>query len=114
MRVRVLDNCSAYFNHGIVLLGQGEHVKGELALHLLRTGANVDPLDDDAKAAYSGNAASEGPAEVSEDSTSADILAWVGQDPDRAAEALAAEQGREKPRSTLVKQLEKLASAGEE
>lgn len=113
MRVRVLEKCSAYFNHGIVLLEEGQQVKGELALHLLRTAANVDPLDDDATAACSSNTASDGP-EVSEDSTAADILAWVDQDPHRAAEALAAEQGREKPRSTLVKQLEKLAAASEE
>lgn len=36
------------------------------------------------------------------------ILAWVDGDRDRAAQALAAEQGREAPRSTLVAALEKL------
>jgi hypothetical protein len=37
------------------------------------------------------------------------VLAWAGTDPARAAAALAAERGREKPRSTLVTALEKLA-----
>lgn len=39
------------------------------------------------------------------------VLAWVGEDKERAARALAAEQARDKPRSTLVGQLEKLAQA---
>jgi hypothetical protein len=36
-------------------------------------------------------------------------LAWVGEDRERAAEALAAEEARDKPRSTLVRDLTKLA-----
>lgn len=114
MRVKVLEGCSTYFNYGIVILEEDEEVKGQLALHLIETGANVDPLDEDAKAVRASGTPVEGPVEVPEASTAADILAWVGQDADRAAEALAAEQDREKPRSTLVKQLEKLAAAGEE
>lgn len=39
------------------------------------------------------------------------VLAWVGDDAVRAALALEAERLREKPRSTLVGQLETLASA---
>lgn len=39
------------------------------------------------------------------------VLAWVGDDAARAALALEAERLREKPRSTLVGQLETLASA---
>lgn len=38
-----------------------------------------------------------------------EILAWVGDDPQKARQALNAEQGREKPRSTLVATLTKLA-----
>lgn len=38
-----------------------------------------------------------------------EILTWVGDDTDRARQALAAEQAREKPRSTLVAALTKLA-----
>jgi len=40
--------------------------------------------------------------------TAADVLAWVGDDPTRAAEALAAEHGSDKPRSTLIARLEKV------
>jgi hypothetical protein len=53
----------------------------------------------------------EPPVELDVDGTAADVLAWVGEDPERAAEALEAEQAKDKPRSTLVKQLEKLANA---
>lgn len=42
------------------------------------------------------------------DGSARQILAWVDGDHDRAALALAAEQGREAPRSTLVAALEKL------
>lgn len=37
------------------------------------------------------------------------ILAWVGDNRDRAAQALAAEEQRDKPRTTLVAALEKVA-----
>lgn len=39
------------------------------------------------------------------------VLAWVGEDKNRAARALAAEQAREKPRSGVVGPLDKLAQA---
>lgn len=34
-----------------------------------------------------------------------DVLAWVGDDPDRAAAALEAELGKDTPRSSLVDKL---------
>jgi hypothetical protein len=41
-----------------------------------------------------------------------ELVAWVGDDPDRAVRALEAEQAREKgPRSTVVTALEKVAQA---
>ncbi|UUV34386.1 hypothetical protein NQK81_13325 [Amycolatopsis roodepoortensis] len=40
-----------------------------------------------------------------------ELLAWVGDDTDRAARALAAENARDKPRSTVVAELEKVAQA---
>jgi len=43
------------------------------------------------------------------DGTAAEVLEWVGDDPDRAAAALKAEGERDKPRTTLVSALEKLA-----
>lgn len=48
-------------------------------------------------------AAGSGPA-----SSVADVKAWVGDDPARAAEALAAELARPNPRSTLVEHLSTL------
>ena len=43
------------------------------------------------------------------DGTAEDVLAWVGDDPARAALAFTAEQSREKPRKTLLASLEKIA-----
>ena len=126
MRVKVLETGSTYYNYGIVALAAGEEVKGGLALHLLETGSAVEPLDEAAK---TWRPAAEEPAdpkglaeeepespddELDIDATATDILGWVGDDPDRAEEALAAERAKDKPRSTLVKQLERLAGADEE
>lgn len=113
MRVKALEALSLYYNYGIATVTAGEEVKGGLAVHLLETGANVEPLDADAKA-YSQQPAAEIPdpdAELDIEATAADILAWVGEAPERAAEALDAELAKDKPRSTLVKQLEKLADS---
>lgn len=123
MRVKVLEASRPYYNYGIVNLAEGEEVKGGLALFLLETGANVEPVDDDAKAWRPADAsepeeAEEGddapPLELDIDATAAEVLAWVGDDPERAAEALEAEQAKDKPRSTLVKSLEKLAEPDED
>lgn len=43
------------------------------------------------------------------DGNAKEVLDWVGEDRDRAAAALVAEATRDKPRSTLVAALEKLA-----
>ncbi|MFC7906471.1 hypothetical protein [Streptomyces nigra] len=40
-----------------------------------------------------------------------DLLVWVGEDPARAREVLEAEGAKDSPRSTLVKQLQKIADA---
>ena len=42
------------------------------------------------------------------DGTAEEVLAWVGDDSDRARAALAAEDKRDKPRATLVAKLEKV------
>jgi hypothetical protein len=49
------------------------------------------------------------PAEVPDGSVE-DVMAWVGQDAERAAKALAVEESREHPRSTLAAKLRKLAA----
>ena len=117
MRVKVLSDGQAYYNYGIVALAEGDEVKGGLALFLLETGADVEPSDDDARAwrpaGDEPEDLNEDPAEpeveeLADDATAAEVLEWVGDNPDRAAEALEAEQAKDKPRSTLVKQLQKL------
>lgn len=115
MRVKALENISPYWNYGIVPLAKDEEVSGELAAYLASTRSEVEPLDPDAQALYDGVSEQEPEApqpadgELDIDGTAADVLAWVGDDPERAAEALEAEQAKDKPRTTLVKQLEKLA-----
>ncbi|MFC5802801.1 hypothetical protein [Streptomyces formicae] len=115
MRVKVLESASTYYNYGIVQLTKGDEVKGGFALFLLETGADVEPLDEDAKAWCPAGSEVEGPEDPYDPEgldigAKADaVLAWVGDDADRAAEALEAELVKDKPRSTLVKALEKLA-----
>lgn len=111
MRVKVLEDFSPYYNYGLVPLAKGEEVSGGLALFLLETGSTVEPVDDDAKAWRPAGHEPEPelPVELDIEASASSVLAWVGEDPERAAEALAAEQAKEKPRSTLVKALEKLA-----
>jgi hypothetical protein len=42
------------------------------------------------------------------DGTAADVIGWVGDDPDRARAAIAAENQREKPRSSLLAKLDRV------
>ncbi|MFG2400768.1 hypothetical protein [Streptomyces lydicus] len=53
-----------------------------------------------------------GPADDAfpEGGTAEEVRAWVGEDPERAQQALEAEEARDKPRSTLVNHLKKSAS----
>lgn len=121
MRVKVLEASSPYYNYGLVPLAKDQEVSGGLALFLLETGTNVEPVDDAAAdwlaAQVAPDSAQEpagGDGELDIDANAAEVLVWVGEDPERAAEALAAEQAKDKPRSTLVKQLEKLADTSGE
>lgn len=122
MRAKVLENIAPYWNYGIQPLNKDDEVSGELAAYLVSTHSPVEPLDDEARALLEASAEEREqepeipvgpPEELDIDGTAADVLAWVGDAPERAAEALAAEQAKDKPRSTLVKQLEKLAGSGE-
>jgi hypothetical protein len=119
MRARVLENIAPYWNYGIHPLKKNDEVTGELAVYLVSTHSPVEPVDDEARALLeapqegSAPAADAPPTELDIDGTAADVLAWVGEDPDRAGEALEAEQAKDKPRSTLLRQLEKLAGSGE-
>jgi hypothetical protein len=128
MRVRMLQATTAYWNYEVRAFGEGDVLDGELALYLLTVDAPVVPDDDDARtelerlsivrsemAEEAGREEpSEAPAELDIDAKADNVLVWVGEDPARAAEALAAEQAKDKPRSTLVKQLAKLADSDSE
>jgi hypothetical protein len=116
MRAKVLENISPYWNYGIHSLAKDAEVSGELAAYLVSTHSPVEPLDDEARALLEPprEETGEPPAELDIDAKADDVLAWVGEDPERAAVALAAEQAKDKPRSTLVKQLEKLAAGDPE
>ncbi|BBC30001.1 hypothetical protein SGFS_012950 [Streptomyces graminofaciens] len=110
MRVRVNETMKVFHGHVPTQLAEGQEVSGELAAMLLeRAAAKVTRLDAEPDEDGGDGGPKEPPASLADASTAAEVLAWVGEDPDRAAEALAVEEAAEKPRSTLVKQLKKLA-----
>lgn len=122
MRVRMLQPTTAYWNYEVRRFGEGEEFDGDLARHLAANAPadSVEVLESDPEPEPDGDdpggdADEDGapPAELDIDGTAQQVLAWVGDDPDRAEEALAAEQAKDKPRSTLVKQLEKLAEGAQ-
>jgi hypothetical protein len=110
VRVVVNENVKVFHGHKSVRLAAGQEVSGELAALLLeRAPKKVTRLDSEPGENGGDGGATEPPASLADASTAAEVLAWVGEDPERAAEALDAEEAAEKPRSTLVKQLKKLA-----
>lgn len=119
MRVVVTEAFRAYLNMQPEAFGEGQEIKGSTAAYLLGAGAPVEPVDDEAREHLEaisplgevGTSGSERPAELDIEAPAAVVMAWVGDDPARAAEALEAEQVKDKPRSTLVRALEKLAAA---
>lgn len=107
MAVRVTEDCSVHYNYGLHPLKAGEVIPdGEFAAHLLASKAPVEVV----------GAEQTPPPVVDEDApagTVADVLDWVDRGVrDRAAAALEAENASDRPRSTLVAELEKRA-AGE-
>lgn len=58
--------------------------------------------------------ADEPPADLADAHTAAEVLAWVGDDPERARQALAVEQAADKPRTTVVNALTRIANAVQE
>jgi hypothetical protein len=131
MRVRIVKPFAAYWNYAIQEFKEGDEFDGDLARHLADNGPGksvevleadpepeVEPDEDPEDEVEDNEDDDPGPedpepadAPFPADGTSADILAWVGDDLERAAVALEAEQAKDKPRSTLVKQLEKLAES---
>ncbi|MEU6376810.1 hypothetical protein [Streptomyces sp. NPDC046909] len=145
MRVVVREAFRAYINMQPEDFTPGQKIKGDTAVQLLRSGAAVDPDDDDARqlvTAFGGEAddgqEQEGdgkretepphrtptvddngpghpepslPPAPSHDAPVKELLEWVGEDPARARELLGIEEAKDQPRSTLVKQLQKIADA---
>jgi hypothetical protein len=125
MRVRVLQPTRAYWNYEVREFGKGEELEGDLARHLAGNAPEgavevteadpepkeapqppKDPADDPKDPGAGGD-------EPPVDGTIDDLMSWVNDDPERAGRALAAEQAKDKPRSTVVKRLTALADAAE-
>lgn len=138
MLVRARAALRPYYNYRLVDIAKGEEVSGGLALHLLETGSDVEPADDAATdwappGAEASEDAGSGPAdgdaegggdgqepdggkpiaELDIDGNADDVLAWVVTDPERAEGAIEQEMAKDKPRSTLLKKLQKIADTGE-
>lgn len=116
MRIKIVRPVKAYWNYEVRSFGVGDEVDGELAEII--AGNNPDGTVEvlDATPALV-NPDPPGPPGGDPGAGELDItakvdvvLAWVGDDPGRAAAALDAESGKDKPRSTLVKALEELAA----
>ncbi|MFG2826109.1 hypothetical protein ACGFWI_01280 [Streptomyces sp. NPDC048434] len=133
MRVRARAALRPYYNYRLIDISEGEEVSGGLALHLLETGSDVEPADDAAadwqpaaaegadseQAPDDGGAGGDGQepsggkqvTELDIDGNADDVVAWVGDDPERAEDAIEQETAKDKPRSTLLKKLQKIADA---
>lgn len=108
MRVVVNENMKVFHGHKPIRLTAGQEVSGELAALLLRSAPGKATAVSAASTAAEVTDDAGAPASLGEADTAAEVLAWVGEDPGRAGEAMAAEEARDKPRSTLIKQLAKL------
>lgn len=122
MRVVAIEAFRFFYNHVPVDVAKGDVIDSDAAVFLLTAGASVRPDDDDAQTEYERLDLVRGEMVLGDQATADDaggalnveanatvVLTWVGEDPERAAEALDAELAKDRPRSTLVKQLEKLA-----
>lgn len=124
MRVRVLQPTRAYWNYEVRTFGKGEELEGDLARHLAANApeGSVEVTEADPepkKTPEPPKAPADGPEDPDAgdgppvDGTIDALMAWVDDDPERAAAALTAEQAKDKPRSTVVKRLTALADTEE-
>ena len=122
MRVRMLKAARAYWNYAVQEFKEGEEYFGDLARHLLDNApaGAVEVLEADPEPEPVPEPPAEPPADAGAggdeppvDGTIDDLMAWVNDDPERAGRALAAEQAKDKPRSTVVKRLAVLADTEE-
>ena len=120
MRVRVLKQFTAYWNYAVTQFHEGAELEGEQARHFADNApeGSVEVVEADPEPAPERPKKPESPAapasdEPPVDGTIDDLMAWVDGDAERAAQALEAEQAKDKPRSTVVKRLSALAGAEE-
>jgi len=121
MRVRMLKAAKGYWNYAVQEFKEGEEFFGDLARHLTDNTpeGTVEVLEADPELEPEPEAPAEAPRPESPgdgdeppvDGTIDDLMAWVNDDPARAAAALQAEQAKDKPRSTVVKRLTAIAGA---
>ncbi|MFF0864166.1 hypothetical protein ACFYUV_20575 [Nonomuraea sp. NPDC003560] len=100
MRIRAREPIKAYFNYQVHELEEGQVVKGGLAEYLAED-PRVEVLDQPTPAPQQDGA-------LDIEATIPQVLEWVGDDPEKAAEAREAESARDKPRSTLLAQLDEI------
>jgi hypothetical protein len=120
MRVRVLKKFTAYWNYAIAEFREGAELVGEQARHFLDNTpeGTVEVLENDPEPEQVEPESPAAPVqpegdEPPVDGTIDDLMAWVDGDKERAAQALEAEQAKDKPRSTVVKRLAALAGSEE-
>jgi hypothetical protein len=114
MRVRVLQETKAYWEYAVREFKKGEELLGDLARHLAANTPEgtvevveadpepeLEPVEPPPPPQDPGPGGDVPPV----DGTIDDLMTWVGGDTARAAAALAAEQARDKPRSTVIKRL---------
>jgi hypothetical protein len=107
----------AYWNYAVMEFKRGEELIGDVARYLAHnspTGTvevlDADPIPVPASEVPQVDSDAPGPAGVSSDEPPVDgtidaLMTWVNGDPGKAGRALAAEQAKDKPRSTVVKRL---------
>lgn len=114
MRVRVLQETRAYWEYAVREFKKDEELLGDLARHLLANTpegtvevVEADPEPEAKPVVPSPPPVDPGPGgdEPPVDGTIDELMAWVDGGTDRAAAALAAEQAKDKPRSTVIKRL---------
>lgn len=92
-----------------VRLGDGEHANGAEPLAETTQSATADPTADTSSPAVEPSQPEPTVDSAVPEGTAAAVMAWVGDDRERARQALDAEQGRDKPRTSLVAKLTPLA-----
>lgn len=107
-RARVTEPFKTYYDGVPMSFETGDVLEGPIADFLYAGGSAVEPLGDQAA---QDSADAGGGGESVPDGSAKDILDWVGADASRAQSAIEAEQARDKPRSTLLAELAKIAGS---